>query len=448
MRVVVNPDDAVPMAAVNIWYDVGSRDETPGNTGWAHLFEHLMFQGSANVASGEHLNLLQSVGGSANATTSFDRTNYFETVPVGALDLALWMEADRLATLADHLDEHSLATQKQVVKEERRQRYDDVPYGDSLEQLLGLAFPADHPYGHSVIGSMADVDAATPQLAADFFRKYYRPQNAVISIVGDVSEQAAFAKVEEYFGHIPGGEKNSRTPSAPLPPLQGLPTTELRSRVPADSLQLVWRLPVRDSKCFDAATLAIGILTDGPSSRLERLLIRERGKAAGVAGGVLDLVDGTSMALVSALAMPDAGLEEIESEIGVELSRLAEDGPTDSEMRRALAKYSSDWLTALAQFEVRADDFSEYTALFDDPTLVNSRMEKVMALSCADVRDAARDWLLPEHRGTLRYFRQQEDDHRAGSPGASVPRPDARPGPRADDTADAENTDNEEGGLE
>ncbi|HEX5335577.1 MAG TPA: insulinase family protein, partial [Propionicimonas sp.] len=140
LRVVVSPDHSVPMVAVNLWYDVGSRDERPGEHGWAHLFEHLMFSGSDHVRTGEHLNLLQSLGGAVNATTWFDRTNYFETLPVGALELALWMEADRLATLPAHLDEHSVDTQREVVKEEKRQRYDNVPYGDAMQRIVGLVF--------------------------------------------------------------------------------------------------------------------------------------------------------------------------------------------------------------------------------------------------------------------------------------------------------------------
>ncbi|MEZ5202716.1 MAG: pitrilysin family protein, partial [Micropruina glycogenica] len=173
LRVIVNPDPSVPVVAVNLWYDVGSRDERPGRTGLAHLFEHLMFEGSANVTSGEHLATVQSVGGSANATTWFDRTNYFETVPTGALDLALWLEADRLASL--QVTQHNLDNQRDVVMEEKRQRYDNVPYGDVMLHLVQLTFPADHPYGHPTIGSMDDLAAATLDDAKAFFATHYAP---------------------------------------------------------------------------------------------------------------------------------------------------------------------------------------------------------------------------------------------------------------------------------
>ena len=191
LRVVASPDHGAPSVAVNLWYDVGSRDEQTGRTGFAHLFEHVMFQGSAHVPSGQHIALLQAAGASVNATTWFDRTNYFETLPVGGLDLALWLEADRLGTLLDALTQENLDNQREVVKEEKRQRYDNVPYGDVMELLNGLTFPADHPYGHTTIGSMDDLDAATLADVQAFFRTHYLPNNAVLSIVGDVEPDDA-----------------------------------------------------------------------------------------------------------------------------------------------------------------------------------------------------------------------------------------------------------------
>ncbi len=224
LRLVVSPDRSVPVVAVNLWYDVGSRDEPAGQTGWAHLFEHLMFQGSAHVAAGEHMQLLQNAGGSVNGTTWFDRTNYFETVPTGALDLALWLEADRMASLADNLDAANLYTQREVVKEEKRQRYDNVPYGHTLSHLVELLFPADHPYGHVTIGSMADLDLATPQAASDFFHRHYRPGNAVLTLVGDVGVRDAVKRVEKAFGRIPGSAPPPRpaVPAHPPRPRAGL----------------------------------------------------------------------------------------------------------------------------------------------------------------------------------------------------------------------------------
>lgn len=203
MHVVINHDPTAPGEALNIWYRVGSADEQPGATGFAHLFEHLMFTGSAQVAASEHLSLLESIGGSANATTSFDRTNYFETVPPGALDLALWLEGDRLGSLT--ISDESFATQREVVKEEKRQRYDNVPYGDLQDLMIELNFPQDHPYGHLPIGSMADLDAATPDQARAFFARFYRPNNAFLTLSGPVDPQQALASVRRYLGDLDPG---------------------------------------------------------------------------------------------------------------------------------------------------------------------------------------------------------------------------------------------------
>ena len=245
LRVIASADHGAPSVAVNLWYDVGSRDEEPGRTGFAHLFEHVMFQGSANVPSGQHIGLLQAAGASVNATTWFDRTNYFETLPTGGLDLALWLEADRLGTLLDALTQESLDNQREVVKEERRQRYDNVPYGDAMELLNALTFPADHPYGHTTIGSMEDLNAATLADVQHFFRTHYLPNNAVLSIVGDVDPDDAFTRAATYFGPLTAGEKPAKPVGGPLGPLPGTDRDETAGVVPAEAVYLSWRLPVR-----------------------------------------------------------------------------------------------------------------------------------------------------------------------------------------------------------
>ncbi len=203
LRVVVSEDHTVPTVTVNLWVNVGSRHERAGRTGFAHLFEHLMFQGSRNVASGEHFSALMAEGGRLNATTWFDRTNYFETVPKGALELALWLEADRHGHLLDALNQENLDNQRDVVKEEKRQRYDNVPYGNALVDVYATIFPEGHPYHHPTIGSMEDLDAASLEDVHAFFRRYYGPNNTVLTIVGDVVPDEAFAAAERYFGGLP-----------------------------------------------------------------------------------------------------------------------------------------------------------------------------------------------------------------------------------------------------
>src|SRR5699024_8592847 len=272
LRVVVSPDHAVPSVAVNLWYDVGSRHEQLGRTGFAHLFEHLMFQGSANVAAGDHFKLLQSAGASLNATTWFDRTNYFAALPTGGLELALWLESDRMASLA--VTAENFETQREVVKEEKRQRYDNVPYGDVTELLVGLTFPHDHPYGHTTIGSMADLDAAELSDVQAFFDRHYMPSNAVLTVVGDVTDARAVEAAERHFGPIPSTPPPPAPQAGPLPPLTGIPRAEARDDVPAEAVHFSFRLPARDTVEFDALDLAFTVLGHGQTSRLHRRLVR------------------------------------------------------------------------------------------------------------------------------------------------------------------------------
>ena len=409
LRVVVSPDHSVPMVAVNLWYDVGSRDERAGEHGWAHLFEHLMFSGSAHVASGEHLNTLQSFGGSVNATTWFDRTNYFETVPVGVLDLALWMEADRLATVGSTLTATAVDTQREVVKEEKRQRYDNVPYGDAMRHLSALAFGPAHPYGHTTIGSMADLDAATPERAAAFFANHYRPDNAVLTLVGDVTGKDGVKRADRAFGHLPSWNPRRRPPLASLPPLSGVPTVGLSGRVPAAATYFAWRLPPRDTPGFDACDLALAVLGGGQTSRLHRELVRNHRVAASAGASALALIGGNSLGLVHLRAIPGETADAATASAISEIARLAESGPTQSELARAKAQYTREWLTELSGFDSRADLISAYTTLHDDPGLVNTRLDAVSSISRRDVAQACGQYLRPDQRCQLDYRQEATD---------------------------------------
>ncbi len=406
LRVVVSPDHSVPMVAVNLWYDVGSRDERPGEHGWAHLFEHLMFSGSDHVASGEHLNRLQSLGGSVNATTWFDRTNYFETLPVGALELALWMEADRLASLPAHLDEGSVEVQREVVKEEKRQRYDNVPYGDAMQRLVGLVFGPDHPYGHTTIGSMTDLDAATAERAATFFRNHYRPDNAVLTLVGDVSAKEGFKRAERAFGHLPAWNRRIRPPVAQLPPMQGVPALQVQARVPAAATWFAWRLPPRDTPDFDACELALVTLGGGQTSRLHQQLVRNLGVAAGAGASAVPLIGGNSFGLAQLRALPGSDTGAAVEAALIEVERLAAEGPTTAELARAKAQYAREWLSELAALDSRADMISAYTTLHSDPERVNYRLAEVEAVTLEQVAAASAAYLQAGQRAQLDY--QQE----------------------------------------
>ncbi|MDO5287398.1 MAG: pitrilysin family protein [Actinomycetia bacterium] len=406
LRVVISPDPAVPAVAVNLWYDVGSADEPPGRTGFAHLFEHLMFQGSSQVRAGDHLGLLQAAGGSVNGTTSFDRTNYYESVPTGALRLALWLEADRLGTLLDAVDQASLDNQREVVKEEKRQRYDNVPYGNVWQHLLELSFPADHPYGHTTIGSMADLDAATLADVRDFFERHYRPSRAVLTLVGDITERRGLALAQQYFGHLPArpGRRRPQTPA--LPAHSGVPRREVSTDVPRDAVYLAWRLPAAGHPDLEALGLATSVLGDGLTSRLHQALVRtELAEHAGAF--TLSLARGNSIAVGYARCWDEVSLERLEQELVTAWDELVGTGPTEAEHARSVAQLTREWLTELAALDQRADRIGQATCLLDDPDWINTRLATVRALTRDQVAAAAQRWLRSDQRAVLHYRAQE-----------------------------------------
>ncbi len=409
LRVVVSPDRAVPFVAVNLWYDVGSRDETPGRTGLAHLFEHVMFQGSEHVASGEHFDRLQAAGATGNATTWFDRTNYFESVPTGVLDLALWLEADRMGNLLAALTQTNLDTQRDVVKEEKRQRYDNAPYGDLVEHLITQASPPEHPYGHTVIGSMADLDAASLADTHDFFTTWYSPSNAVLTLVGDVDPADAFARAERYFGHLPRRYVPDRTPPSPLPPHEGVPRVITSSDVPESALYVQWRTPSRGTPENDAVDIALTVLGGSETSRLHRQLVRNQGLSTGAGASAIPLAWGTSLGFAFARVRDGVDLDAVESALVDEVARLCDEGPTADEVRRAHVQFERSWLTECARIEARADLFGAHATLFGDPGRVNHRIVDYTSIDADAVTAAARTWLRPEQRAVIEYHRSPKE---------------------------------------
>jgi zinc protease len=410
LRVIASPDHVAPSVAVNLWYSVGSRHEESGRTGFAHLFEHVMFQGSAHVPSGQHMALMQAAGASVNATTWFDRTNYFETLPTGGLDLALWLEADRLGSLLDALTQENLDNQREVVKEEKRQRYDNVPYGDVMERLTALTFPPDHPYGHTTIGSMADLDAATLADVGAFFRRYYLPNNAVLTIAGDIEPEDAFARAETYFGALPAGPLPPSPGDDPMPPLGtagDLPRVETSGLVPAEAVYVSWRLPARSAPEFDALDLLFGVLGHGQTSRLHKRLVREAELAESASASCMGLIGGNSYGLAYARARDGVAVEDLELALLAEVDALLHDGPTEVELRRGKAQYERHWLHELAAIDSRADALGEHATLLGDPHLINTRLADVNAVGMDAIAAAAAAWFGPDRRGTLIYRKDQ-----------------------------------------
>lgn len=404
LRVVLSEDHLTPVAAVCLWYDVGSRHEVPGRTGLAHLFEHLMFQGSAQVAGNGHFELLQTAGGSLNGTTSFERTNYFETVPSHQLELALWLEADRMGTLLSALDQESLDNQRDVVKNERRQRYDNVPYGTAFERLAALVYPEGHPYHHVPIGSMADLDAASLQDAQDFFRTYYAPNNAVIAVVGDIDPDQTLAWTEKYFGTIPSHQGKLPPRDGSLPGVIGAEArTVVREDVPARALMAAYRLPHDGTPEADAADLALTALGGGESSRLHNRLVRRDRTAVAAGFGMLRLAGAPSLGWLDVKASGEAEIAGIEAAIDEELARFAAEGPAPEELERAHAQLEREWLDRLATVGGRADELCKYAVLFGDPQLAFTAVRRILQITPDEVRAVAAAHLRPDNRAALVY---------------------------------------------
>ncbi|WP_246430849.1 M16 family metallopeptidase [Streptomyces rectiverticillatus] len=404
LRVVLSEDHLTPVAAVCLWYDVGSRHEVKGRTGLAHLFEHLMFQGSAQVKGNGHFELVQGAGGSLNGTTSFERTNYFETMPAHQLELALWLEADRMGSLLTALDDESMENQRDVVKNERRQRYDNVPYGTAFERLTAMVFPDGHPYHHTPIGSMADLDAASLEDARAFFRTYYAPGNAVLSVVGDIDPEQTLAWIEKYFGSIPAHDGKQPPRDGSLPDVIGEELRQVvREEVPARAMMAAYRLPQDGSREADAADLAVTVLGGGESSRLHNRLVRHDRSAVAAGFGLLRLAGAPSLGWLDVKASGGAEVAGIEAAVDEELARFAAEGPTPAEMERAQAQLEREWLDRLSTVSGRADELCRFAVLFGDPQLALTAVQRVLDITPEEVRQVAQARLRPDNRAVLVY---------------------------------------------
>ena len=421
LHVILSEDHTAPLVAVNLWYHVGSANERHGRTGFAHLFEHMLFQGSANVGSNEHFELVQRAGGTLNGSTWLDRTNYFETVPSNQLELALWLEADRMGYLLPAMTQQKLDTQRDVVQNERRWSMDNQPYGTWWERLPALAFPAEHPFHHSLIGSMADLDAASLDDIAHFFATYYTPDNAVLSIAGDFDPADARAMVERHFGPIPRGTGKPPLPDMSVPRTFGAPMREV---VPDDvmlpRLFLAFRSPLFGTPEYYAASVAGAILGLRKGSRLHRALVREQQVAAEAGAFTYDLSKGSDLLVVDVTARPDISVETLEHAVGEVIDRMVAEGVTQAEVDRVVTLIETDLVTSLQAASDRADRLSMFATYFGDPTLVNQQADRYRAVTVDQVNVFARERLVPENRASLLYVPRDE----ASSADAAPPQND------------------------
>ena len=405
LRLIVAEDHLAPVVAINIWYDVGSKHEQPGKTGFAHLFEHVMFQGSAHVGKAEHIALVQAAGGTMNGTTWLDRTNYFETMPSHQLELALWLEADRMGTLLDALSQENLDNQREVVKNEKRWSYDNRPYGSWQEKLQAHLYPEGHPYHHSTIGSMEDLEAASVEDVKAFFRTWYAPNNAVLSVVGDVETAHVREAAERFFGGIPANPSIPSLGDLSLPPTLGGERREVvYDQVPLPRIYFGFRAPVFGDTRLDALDVAGQILAGGKGSRLHRRLVRDERTAQDVALFTLGFVGGASICAGWATVRPGVEVARVENAFIEELERLGREPVTADELARAHALIESDELGALQRVEERADRLSMYATLFDDPGLIDTMLPRYLAVTPDAIRDVAGSVFREDNRLVLTYL--------------------------------------------
>ena len=402
LTVILHRDTSVPVVAVNMWYHVGSANERVGRTGFAHLFEHLMFMGSKNVPEGEFDKLLESAGGDNNGSTDKDRTNYYEDIPSNALELALYLDSDRMGFLVDTMTPERIDAQRDVVKNERRQSYENRPYGMAELELDKLLWPANHPYSWSTIGEMADLTAASHDDVVAFFKKYYVPNNATLVIAGDIDLDKTQALVDKWFGPIPAGSPVE--PIAPPPALlTGVKKETLRDRVQLPRLYLAWLTPRQFAPGDAALDLVSSVLTGGKNSRLYKRLVYELQIAQDVEAYQASEALGSSFQII-ATARPGKTVAEIQKVIDEEIDKLRREPPAAREVERAINQTVASFyrrIERVGSYGGKADQLNAYYAAGGGPDYFAEDLARYTSLSPSDVQAAVQRWLPADRRVEL-----------------------------------------------
>ena len=421
LRVVLSPDRAIPVVSIAVYYDVGSRNEKEGRTGFAHLFEHMMFQGSENVPKAAHFQYIFNAGGTMNGTTSTERTNYFETLPSNYLPLAFWLESDRMRSLK--VTQENLDNQRNAVQEEKRLRYDNQPYVGAFLRMNELIFknPAN---AHSTIGSMEDLDAATIDDVKEFFRIYYAPNNAVLTVVGDFDESEARTLVDKYFGSIP---------PQPVPPPVDVSEPDvvaIRQEIfhdalaPAPAFVLGWKIPARRTPDFYALSLAGTLLFEGDSSRLYQKLVKGDESVVSIEGGV-DERRGPSALYIFSLPKPDQDVSRIREQIFDEVRRIAADGPSAAEMEKLRNSLCNDAVRGRQSTMYRAQRLAEYALYDSDPQLLDTELDHYLSVTADEIKNAVARYLDVDNRVVLDIVPAPAAEHAAET--AASPQPPGEP---------------------
>ncbi len=403
LNVILHQDNRLPIVAVNLWYHVGSRNEKPGKTGYAHLFEHLMFEGSEHILSGKHFELIQSVGGVLNGSTSFDRTNYYEILPSHYLELGLWLESDRMGWFLPALDNDKLNLQKDIVKNERRQTVDNQPYGVWLEKILEMVYPENFPYHWPVIGYMEDLNKAELDDFKDFFKKYYAPQNASLVIAGDFEINQTKNYVDKYFSEI----KNL----ASLPDENthfndfnsGERRQTIKDKVQFPRVYFAFPLPFIGHEEMYAADLLSDILSSGKSARLYRSLIHEKQICQDAFAALLPL-EKSSLFIVMVTAKPGISIEKVEEETLKEIDYLVNGEISDYEIERVKNQLAVRKVNELQTVMTKADLLNQFSTYFKDANKINNDIDQYLGIDKKKLQKTAEKYLQKENRSVLTFI--------------------------------------------
>jgi len=400
LDVLLHEDHACPIVAVNLWYHVGSKNERPGHTGFAHLFEHLMFEGSQHYDGG-YFQPLEGAGASLNGSTNADRTNYWEVVPTNALELALWMESDRMGYLLPALTEAKFSNQRDVVLNERRQNYENRPYGLAPMAMLAALFPPDHPYHWTTIGEIADLNAVQLDEVHAFFRRYYHPANASLTLAGDIDPEAALALVAAHFENIEPGERVN--PVRVEAALEREIRLRLEDRVELPRLYLAWLTPAMFADGDAELDLATDLLANGKTSRLYRRLVFDERIATDVSAVQNSREVGGFVQMV-ATAAPGHALPEIERAILEEVAKVGADGPTDEEIERGRVQAEAQFmfrLQTVGGFGGKSDQLNAYNVFLGDPGYFDRDLSRYQTVTKTSIQRAVGRYLDPIRRVTL-----------------------------------------------
>jgi len=400
LHVILHQDKSTPIVAVSVMYHVGSKNENPDRTGFAHFFEHLLFEGSENIKRGEFDKYISKAGGSNNANTSWDRTYYYEILPSNQLELGLWLESERM--LHAKVENVGIETQRQVVKEERRLRIDNQPYGSFLEQIMKRAYKV-HPYRWPIIGSMAHLDAAVESDYKNFYKNFYVPNNAIVSIAGDIDYENARAQVIKYFGSIPKSTKPVFRPNIVEPPLGGEVRDTFYDNIQLPGVIMAYRIPAGGTPDYYAVAMLGTLLSQGESSRLQKALVDDQQKAVDVGNFPLDL-ENPGVSIAYAICSMGTDILDAEKSVTAEIDKIKTETISDEEFQKLRNQVENDFVTSNARVAGIAESLANYKMYYGDANLINTELNRYLAVTKEDIKRVANKYFNKDNRVVMHYL--------------------------------------------